>query len=1029
MLHLMTKKTVLFFILLLFPLLLLYFYIEISFSDNKVSNTPQAHQGVLDLSDWIFAENSVIPLDGEWEFYWSQLLTYQDLHPGTNLPKNYAAVPSIWNHSNDNLPETGYATYRLKVKTADPNVVKGLKIRPAFTSYKLMVNDKVVATNGTVGKNPESYFPEYKPLISFFRTDETEFEIILQVANFTYARGGPSYSIYLGTDHQIIALREKAQQEAIFLLGAIFIMAVYHTALFLLQRKYNYKAEPYFVLIMVLFLLNTASRGEMVILNVFPSLSFHCLVFLQYTTIYWASAALALFMQALYPKECSARVTKVLVANSFLLTLFACFTPIAFYTKSTFTLYIQLLLILVATYYAYIAWLAVIRNRVGAALLFSTIIFSIGAYILDSALRWSLHSQTYIEVFPIVSLIFIFIQAFILAQRFSASFSEINSLSQKLLSLNKLKDDFMANTSHELRTPLHGIIAITESVLENSAAILPQQQKENLNLVVSSGKRLANLVNDILDYEKLKHGDIQLNKQSIDIQKIIPTALEASKYLAFSKPITLINNLPSDLPLIEADENRINQIIYNLLGNAIKFTDQGTITISTVKNNTMLEISVEDTGIGIANDKIDDIFKSFEQLSVASTGQYTGTGLGLSITKYLVEIHGGKIWASSAPGKGSTFTFSMPISIAGSPAADLVTHGYDNLPQALFKTPATFTPNGNFTVLLVDDDYANLQALINILAAENYSAIAVANGQEALTVLNQNKNIDLVILDIMLPTMSGYEICRKIRESYSLFELPVLMMTTQNSATSMLTGFAAGSNDFLTKPFNTSELKARMKTLLQLKKSVSKTRQAEMAFLQAQMKPHFLYNTLNTIMSFCWTDAEKAGQLLLALSNYLRSSFNFNNLNQFSTLEKELEFVESYMTIEKARFEDKLNYQYHIAVPPGTVVVPNLILQPLVENAIKHGILPKSEGGKIIISVEQQDSNILITIQDDGIGISQDKLSHILISPANNGVGLTNIDRRLKRIYGHGIQIVSKVNAGTTVIVKIPNTRKEVQYC
>ncbi|WP_172675875.1 response regulator [Propionispora sp. 2/2-37] len=863
----MTKKTVLFFMLLVFPLLLLYLVIEFS---SYESNPPTAQQGVLDLSGWNFEENGAVPLDGEWEFYGNQLLTYQDFHNGTGLQKTYAALPGTWNYYGDNLPVSRYATYRLKIKTTNPDSIKGLTAKTGFTSYTLMVNDLVVAGNRIAGKNTESYFSGSKPPIRFFKTDQNEFEIILQAADFVYGRGGPGYSIYLGTDRQIMALWGKNQQKGSFLLGAIFIMALYHTAIYLLQRKNHDKAGLYFVFFIVLCFIDIALRGRYAILNGFLSPSIHWLVGVQYTAKYWISAAWAMFMQELYPKECSVRLTKLIVANSCFLTLLTFLTSIALYPK--FTLYLQIQLLTVALYYAYIAWTAFIRNRAGAALLFSTLIFSIGAFILDSLYHWKIYSKNCEEVFPLVSLIFIFVQAFILAQRFSAAFSDVNSLSQKLLSLDKVKDHFITAISHELRTPLHGMITITESVLECTAGVLSRQPKETLNLVVSGGKRLTTLVSNILDYERLKSGNIHLNQQSMNIQEVSYT----------SPPRTM-----------------------------------------------------------------------------------------------------------------------------------------------LFKTPAVFRQSGDFTVLLVDDDYGNLQALINILAAENYSAIAVANGNEALEVLKQNKDIDLVILDSMLPYMSGYEVCRKIRETYSPLELPVLMMTAQHSADSMLSGFAAGSNDFLNKPFHSSELKARMKTLLQLKKSVCQTLQAEMAFLQAQIKPHFLYNALNTIMSFCWTDAEKAGQLLLALSSYLRSSFNFNTMSQFSTLEKELEFVGFYLTIEKARFEEKLNVQYDIAVSLQTIIIPNLIIQPIVENAIKHGILPKKEGGTIIISIKQEAPYILITIQDDGVGISQDTLSQLLTNSKKKGVGLANIDRRLKRLYGHGIQIISKANAGTTINIKIPAARKE----
>ncbi|MBP2655194.1 MAG: response regulator [Firmicutes bacterium] len=1024
------KKPVLFLTLVLLPLFFVYL---LSILPSSTAQAPKARQGVLDLSGWDFEKNGIVPLDGEWEFYWNQLLTYQDFHNGASFRKSYETVPSMWNYytiDGASPPGYGYATYRLKIKIAatNPDPLKGLKLTTMSTAYKLMVDDTVVAENGVVGTDAQSFSPEYKPQMTIFKTDANEFEVIVQIANYTYARGGLCYSIYLGNALQTAAWHEKNRQTDIFLLGAISIMALYHAAIFLLQRRYNYRAELYFVLIMLLFAILIAFRGECVILSIFPALSFHWMIFFEYATLYWASAALSLFMYELYPEECSQLVRNILVAISALFALISLLTPISFYTN--FTLLIELHLVAVALYYTYVAWIAATRKRTGAALLFSTIIFSIAAFILDALYHWNIYNNKHGVIFPLISFIFIFVQSFILSQRFSASFDKVEALSQKLLSLDKVKDAFLANTSHELRTPLHGMISIIQSILENAADTLQPNHKKNLALIVSSGQRLANLINDILDYEKLKHGDISLHKQAIDIRQVIPAALEVSRYLAFSKPIALNGNLPADLPLIEADENRFTQIIYNLLGNAIKFTEQGSITISAVQNENMVEISVTDTGIGIPPDKLTDIFKSFAQLETSPGGQYGGTGLGLSITKYLVEIHGGSIWAASEPGKGSILTFSMPVSHTqpktAQPLPILSINPVAHFPLPLLKTPAFFPQNSEFTILLVDDDAANLQSLINIAAAEHYSAIAVASGKEALEVLAQNKTIDLVILDIMLPVMSGYEVCRKLREDYSLFELPVLMMTAQHSAASLLTGFAAGANDFLSKPFDINELKARMKTLLQLKKSVSQTIQAETAFLQAQIKPHFLYNALNTILSFCWTDAEKAGQLLLALSDYLRGSFNFSNMDQFSTLEKELEFVDSYLVIEKARFEEKLSCQYHINVPPGSVMIPTLVIQPLVENAVKHGILPNKEGGNVVISVTRQHSNIVITIHDDGIGIPQDKLDNLLAGQIGKSVGLTNINRRLKRLYGHGLEIVSKVDAGTIVNITIPYERTDL---
>jgi len=801
-------------------------------------------------------------------------------------------------------------------------------------------------------------------------------------------------------------------------------MALYHIPFFSFQRKY--KLALYFTLMLVAGMIRTAFHGEYVILSITPSLDIHKLVFFEYMTIHWGCTALLAFLHELYPEESSLRIRNFSIGIVVLLTIMAIVYPINVYTR--FILYYEIFWGLIVLYCISVTLTAAIRKKPGATLLAIGTTFFLVIVIYDSLYNWNIVKNSYGGMFPLSIFFLIFVQAFAVAQRFSTAFSEVEKLSNQLISLNERKDEFMANTSHELRTPLHGMINITESVLQSASGTLTHEQQENLSIVVASGKRLATLVNDILDYSKLRNGDIKLNKKTIAIHPVIMVVFDITKYLAATKPIIFKSDIPNHLPAIYADEDRFVQIIYNLLGNAIKFTENGQITLSAHINKDMIEISVEDTGIGIPQGKLEDIFKSFEQVDTSLIREYGGTGLGLSITKYLVEIHNGKITVDSTLGKGSKFTVSMPISSEQQPS---IQHkvGLKNVPsselqQQFFNTPAVFEQTGEFTILIVDDDYVNLQVLINTLLAEKHSIIAVTNGMEALNVLSHNKKIDLVILDIMLPKMSGYEVCQILRKEYSLSDLPVLMLTAQNSPAGILTGFEAGANDFLTKPFDTSELKARVKTLLQLKKSVSQAIHVEMAFLQAQIKPHFLYNALNTIVSFCWTEPEKAGDLLLELSNYLRGSFNFSNMNQFVSIEKELEFVQSYIAIEKARFEEKLSCHYDLNVPLD-FMVPTLILQPIVENAVKHGLLPKAEGGIIKISIDPQDEGILITVEDDGVGIPPTKLATLLTENfSHESVGLQNINKRMKRIYGYGIEIVSNLQMGTRVSIQIPYERK-----
>src|SRR5690606_36708229 len=219
----------------------------------------------------------------------------------------------------------------------------------------------------------------------------------------------------------------------------------------------------------------------------------------------------------------------------------------------------------------------------------------------------------------------------------------------------KLQDEFLARTSHELRTPLNGIIGLSQSLLDGVAGPVPPAMVKHLELIAFSGQRLANLVNDILDFSKLKTHGLELNKKPMDVQSFVEFMLNMARPLATGKPLELINAVPDNLPPISADENRMQQVMYNLLGNAIKFTEQGSVTVSASLECERIAIDVVDTGIGIPRSYVQKIFESFEQVDGTTHRQHGGTGLGLAITKRLIELHGGSLSVSSTLGVGSRF--------------------------------------------------------------------------------------------------------------------------------------------------------------------------------------------------------------------------------------------------------------------------------------------------------------------------------------------------------------------------------------
>ncbi len=428
-----------------------------------------------------------------------------------------------------------------------------------------------------------------------------------------------------------------------------------------------------------------------------------------------------------------------------------------------------------------------------------------------------------------------------MAAQLQTSFSALEAKNTQLQQLDKLKDEFLANTSHELRTPLNGIIGIAESLIDGATGKLPETTNFNLALIASSGKRLASLINDILDFSQIKHKTLELQTKSVNLREIVFVILKLCQPLVGTKNLQLINSVAPELPPIAADENRLEQILYNLIGNAIKFTESGTVEISAAlitsheesSPNPQLAITVSDTGIGIPEHKLEQIFESFEQADGSTAREYGGTGLGLTVAKKLVELHGGKISVSSSVGVGSQFIFTLPVSESQPEISSKqpgLTEGEEillapeldsesSLVHSTLSAKNELIEEGEqIKVLVVDDEPINIQVIANNLALENYAITQAINGREALNLIESGFKPDLILLDVMMPQMTGYEVCRAVRQQYSPLEMPILMLTAKNQTSDLVEAFNSEANDYITKPFIKKELLARIKTQISLAK-------------------------------------------------------------------------------------------------------------------------------------------------------------------------------------------------------------------
>lgn len=990
---------------------------------KQKKNMPSAVNGIIDLTDWDFSKDGPVRLAGKWEFYWQQLLEPGDFESGDTHDKAFIQVPGPWTKHEANgvkLPQQGYGTYRLIIKS---NVINNnslaFKYKWIESSCRIWVNKNPVFGCGNVATNSKDHYGQIKPRIIPISLNNQYNEIIVQVSNYRYDEGGFIVNLLLGETIQLADIKEQNIFLDIFAFSSILIMGLYHFIWFITIRED--KSTLFFSFICVLISIRVLLMGEMLLYSFLPDT---CLCRkLSTFTLSMGLFFMVMFIHSLFPGETPLWFVRSVQGASGFYSVIVLTTP-EIISILVYSVY-EFIALAAVVYMAVIVLTAVFHKRTGAVLVLSAFCILFTACINDLLTQWGIFRTGY--YIPQGFILFIYVQAFMLAGKFSNSFQKVKVLSTRLLSLDRLKDQFLANTSHELKTPLNGIVGIAQSMLDGASGDLDEEKKYNLRLITLSGKRLYGLVNDILDFSKLKNSDVSLQKKPVDVKQTVNMVMALLESTNINKSLVFYNNIPEDLPMVEADENRLEQIMFNLAGNAVKFTEKGSIVIDANVKEGLVNISVKDTGIGIPSEKIRDIFQSFEQGEGSISRKYGGTGLGLSITKKLIELHGGNIRVSSIPGEGSVFSFSLPVSMQQPPQIN--THSENlkhdvpgNIPAGLHQKKA---PSHWEKILAVDDDPVNLQVIINVLSAHEYNILTAYNGKDALEVLKEYRQdeISLIILDIMMPQMSGFELCRIIREKYSQAALPVLMLTAKNQPGDIHAGFEAGANDYLEKPFEKEELLARVQSLIAIRKLIvneEKLLKSELRTLQAQIKPHFLFNVLNTVIHMCRVSPEKALSLLTHLNIYLQCSFSFKNDEEFISLKQEIKHVVSYLKIEKVRFRERLQVELDIN-EEIECSIPPLILQPIVENAVKHGLLPQLNGGIVKITTKIIDNVILLIVEDNGAGMPEEKIVSILQGEDKSaGIGVANVNRRLIKLYGEGLQIESLPEYGTTVTIKIP---------
>lgn len=723
---------------------------------TSVAQTHAQNNGIFNLQGYDFIEQPSMPIDGKWPFYWEQLLSPQTTVNHPLPPDTVLDFTTLWN-SVPAFSGQGYATYLARIILDKDHPPLALYIPDFYSSYALYINGRLFSNNGIVSNRKESYTPKWLPITkSLGYYDADTLNLVLQVANFDHSKGGAHEPIIIGEESALMRKAILGYGYSFILTGALLMGGMFFLGLYLFGRHET--TIFYFSLFSIIYSYRIIGFGSYALHYILPELPWGLTIRMEYISLFLSGCLFGMYTLHLYPKETSKSLMYLLNGISVAFIAISLVTPPVIFTRLIIPYFIVLLFYLTIIFWIYI--FAVVDKQPGAiySLISSGVVFFVfvyGIFAYFGILKTSLLLNFIGYIF------FFFFQSLVLSYRFADNLKTALAQAQESL---KAKSQFLSTMSHEIRTPLNAVIGLSGLLSEGN---LTEIQREFASTIKKSGESLLSLINNILDYSKIESGKIELEKTEFSLIETVELVLDVVSSINENPKLELLYTYDEQLPdFMIGDSTRLQQVLTNLVANAVKFTPEGEVLVSCSveehRGNTILtRIEIKDTGIGIPENKMNRLFKSFTQVDASSTRKFGGTGLGLIISKRLIEAMGGSISVKSTPGQGSTFTFSVLLGVSDRQTKT------DNHPALKGKR-----------AFVLDDNPTNLKI---IKAQLSNAEVDVTLFQSPFALLDQIDSLDSYdfgILDMQIPKQDGIEVAHAIREVYSNKKLPLVLFSS-----------------------------------------------------------------------------------------------------------------------------------------------------------------------------------------------------------------------------------------------------------